>query len=86
MALYDNAKRRVKPSGWRNKTRVELRKRAMPAGSPLTSIYDGQTCIGFTVARGKLGIEAFTADGKSRGIHPTRHEAAKAITNGEATS
>jgi len=86
MALYDNAKRRVKPSGWRNKTHVDLRNRAMPATSPLTSIYDGQTCIGFTIARGKLGVEAFTADGKSRGIHPTQHEAANAITDCEAAS
>jgi hypothetical protein len=48
--------------------------------SALTSIYDGQRCVGFILQRGKLGHEAFTADDRSVGIFRTQHEAANALT------
>jgi hypothetical protein len=30
-----------------------------PASAPMVSVYDGTTCIGHVIARGKLGHEAF---------------------------
>jgi hypothetical protein len=35
---------------------------------PLVSVYDGRTCIGFVLARGARGFEAFDAAEKSLGI------------------
>jgi hypothetical protein len=50
-----------------------------PTTSPLLSVYSGRTCIGFILARGKLGFEAFNADQRSLGIYPTQREAAAAL-------
>jgi hypothetical protein len=52
------------------------------SGAPLTpmvSLYDGRTCAGFILNRGRLGFEAFTADQRSLGTYPTQHAAADAI-------
>jgi hypothetical protein len=38
----------------------------MTTTSPLLSVYDGQRCVGFVVARGRRGYEAFTAAGDVR--------------------
>lgn len=47
---------------------------------PLTSIYDGQRCIGFLLRRGKSGVEAYDADCISLGLFPTEGEAANAVS------
>jgi hypothetical protein len=43
------------------------------------AVYDGRTCIGFLLPRGKAGIEAFDAEHASLGIYPTVKAAADAI-------
>ena len=50
---------------------------------PMLSIYDGRICLGFVIARGKLGFEAFDRDVRSIGVYPTQGEAANAIPNKE---
>jgi hypothetical protein len=47
--------------------------------SPLAYVYDGRECLGFILARGHAGFEAFTDDEQSLGVYETRHEAAIAI-------
>jgi hypothetical protein len=49
-------------------------------GPPMSSIYDGQICIGFILKRSKAGVEAFDADCISLGIFPTELDAANAVT------
>jgi hypothetical protein len=56
------------------------------ATTPLVSVYDGRTCLGFVLARGKLGFEAFTADERSLGTYATQREAAAAIGEPEGES
>jgi hypothetical protein len=46
----------------------------------MATVYAGQSCLGFILARGKTGYEAFTADEKSIGMFPTQRAAADAIT------
>jgi hypothetical protein len=46
-----------------------------PAAIPLVSIYDGQRCLGFILARGKTGFEAFAANEQSLGLFPSQKEA-----------
>jgi hypothetical protein len=48
----------------------------------ITSVYAGQVCLGFILARGAAGFEAFRADEKSLGLFPTQREAAAAIMRG----
>ena len=48
--------------------------------APMLSVYYGKTCIGFIIARGKLGFESFSADLVSLGTFPTQREAADAIS------
>jgi hypothetical protein len=45
----------------------------------LVSVYAGQCCRGFILARGAAGFEAFSADEKSLGVFRTQREAAAAI-------
>jgi hypothetical protein len=47
--------------------------------TPMVSVYSGQQCIGFIIARGKLGFECFDAEQRSRGIFPTQREAVAAL-------
>jgi hypothetical protein len=47
----------------------------------LQSVYSGQTCLGFLLNRGKLGIEAFDAAEHSPGIFPTLKEAGDAVSH-----
>jgi hypothetical protein len=56
---------------------------ARPTIAPMVSIYDGRECIGFVIARGRIGFEAFNADLDSLGTFPTQREAANAIPNNE---
>jgi hypothetical protein len=46
----------------------------------LISIRDGQRCVGFVIARGKLGFEGFDRDQRSIGFYPSTQDAARAIT------
>jgi hypothetical protein len=50
--------------------------------SPLLSIYDGQTCIGFILNRGQQGWEAFDAGDASLGLYPSQRDATNAIITG----
>jgi hypothetical protein len=47
--------------------------------SPMLSVYDGRTCIGWIMSRGKAGFEAFDADQRSLGVFATQREAAAAL-------
>ena len=49
-----------------------------PSG-PMSSIYDGQQCVGFVLKRGPAEAEAFTAELQSLGTHPTEAEAIKVV-------
>ena len=51
--------------------------------SPLSSVYDGQRCIGFLLSRGRAGVEAFDCDERSLGVYPTQGEAVNAIPDNE---
>jgi hypothetical protein len=44
--------------------------------SPLAYVYNGRECLGFVLARGKLGFEALDREGHSRGLFSTQREAA----------
>jgi hypothetical protein len=44
------------------------------------AVYDGQTCLGFLLPRGKSGVEAFDADDKSIGVFSDMKAAADAIS------
>ena len=48
------------------------------------AVYDGRTCLGFLLPRGKQGVEAFDHDDKSLGIFPTQKSAADALSAKEA--
>ena len=47
--------------------------------APMSYIYDGRACLGFVLARGKLGFEALDREEHSLGIFPTQRAAAAAI-------
>jgi hypothetical protein len=49
------------------------------APSPLLCVYDGRECLGFILARGKLGFEAVDRDERSLGVFQTQREAATAV-------
>jgi hypothetical protein len=46
----------------------------------LLSVYDGRTCLGHVMARGRFGFEGFDVDDKSLGMFRTRPEAVDAVT------
>jgi hypothetical protein len=58
--------------------------RAAPEQSLLVSVYDGRTCVGLILARGKSGFEAFDRDDKSLGLFKTQEAATNAISEGSA--
>jgi hypothetical protein len=45
------------------------------APSPLSYVYDDRECLGFILARGKLGFEAVDRDERSLGLFQTEREA-----------
>src|SRR5262249_27078379 len=49
------------------------------APSPLSYVYDGRECLGFVLARGKVGFEALDREEHSLGIFSTQRKAATAI-------
>jgi hypothetical protein len=44
------------------------------------AVFDGQTCIGHLLSRGKAGFEAYDRDDRSLGIYPDQKSAADAIS------
>jgi hypothetical protein len=48
--------------------------------APLVTVYDGRSCIGFVLARGRAGYEAFGADETSLGLFPTQIAAIDTIS------
>jgi hypothetical protein len=53
------------------------------SGAPIVSVFSGKLCLGFILARGEAGFEAFEADGeRSLGLFLTQREAAAAIMRG----
>jgi hypothetical protein len=55
----------------------------MTVVSPLTYVYDGRDCLGFILARGKVGFEAIDRDERSLGLFQTQREAANAVMRKE---
>jgi hypothetical protein len=51
----------------------------MSTTSPLLSIYDGQELVGFVLARGRRGYEAFNAGERSLGMFKTQNGAVNKI-------
>jgi hypothetical protein len=51
--------------------------------SPLAYVYHGRECLGFVLARGKLGFEALDREEHSLGLFSTQREAAAALTRGK---
>jgi hypothetical protein len=49
------------------------------AAAPLSYVYDGRTCLGFVLSRGRAGFEAFDREQNSLGMFPTQRAAAAAI-------
>jgi hypothetical protein len=47
--------------------------------SPLAYVYDGRTCLGHVLNRGRQGYEAFDANDRSVGIFKTQAEATEAL-------
>jgi hypothetical protein len=53
--------------------------------TPLLSVYGGRQCLGFVLARGSHGFEAFSADPEqSLGVFATRKAAINQLTKTEA--
>jgi hypothetical protein len=48
------------------------------------AVFDGQTCIGHLMPRGKLGTAAFDADDRLLGIFPNQKSAADAVSRAGA--
>jgi hypothetical protein len=53
----------------------------MTAAPPMVTVMAGNECVGFVLARGVAGFEAFDRDAHPIGLFPTADEAAAAITN-----
>lgn len=49
--------------------------------TPMLSIFAAGACVGFVLARGKLGHEAFDAEQHSRGIFSTQAAAVAALVD-----
>jgi hypothetical protein len=53
----------------------------MKPAPAITSVYSGRDCIGFAIARGVRGVEAFTANERSLGLFKDVPTAANAIAD-----
>ena len=51
----------------------------MSTSTPMLSVYDGQQLVGWILARGRRGYEAFTAGERSLGVFETQDEAVNKI-------
>jgi hypothetical protein len=58
----------------------EANKTLDPTQAGFLAVFNGQTCIGHLLLRGKSGVEAFDADDKSLGLFPDQKSAADALT------
>ena len=47
----------------------------MSTSTPMLSVYDGRQLVGWVLARGRRGYEAFDAGEKSLGVFKTRDAA-----------
>jgi hypothetical protein len=47
--------------------------------APMSYIYDGRTCLGFVLWRGRAGFEAFDREERSLGLSPAAPAAANAV-------
>jgi hypothetical protein len=57
----------------------------MSTSTPMLSVYDGQQLVGWILARGRRGYEAFDADENSLGTFASRDAAINKLTaNGGA--
>jgi hypothetical protein len=54
------------------------------ARTSMVSVYDGRSCMGFVLARGRTGFEAFDVNELSKGLFPTQQEAAAALSEDRA--
>jgi hypothetical protein len=52
---------------------------ARSATTPMVSVYDGRACLGFILARGRSGFEAFDREERSLGLYPAAPAAANAV-------
>jgi hypothetical protein len=52
----------------------------------LLTVYDGRTCVGHLIRRGKTGVEAFDVGDRSIGIFKSASDAADAVTAAFARS
>jgi hypothetical protein len=52
---------------------------ARSATTPI-SVYDGRACLGFILARGRAGFEAFDREERSLGLYPAAPAAANAVS------
>jgi hypothetical protein len=63
-----------------NKDRAMPIRNRIPERKPsMLSVTDGTTCVGFVLARGPAGFEAFDFAGKSFGMFSTQRDAVLAI-------
>jgi hypothetical protein len=53
--------------------------RSIPAS--MLSVYNGRDCVGFVLARGCAGFEAFDRDERGLGVFKTAPDAANAVFN-----
>jgi hypothetical protein len=46
----------------------------------MLAVYDGRTCIGHLLLRGKVGVEALDVNDRSLGLFPDTKTAASAVS------
>jgi hypothetical protein len=46
---------------------------------PMATVYFDEVCCGFILRRGRDGVEAFTSELKSLGLHPSEDEAVRVV-------
>jgi hypothetical protein len=63
-----------------------MNSRTVSSATSLLSVYDGRRCIGFVLARGKTGFEAFDRDEQSRGHFATQELAIAALTTDQTAT
>jgi hypothetical protein len=60
-------------------TRSRKASKATPQARHL-AVYDGRTCVGHLLMRGRAGVEAFDRDDNSLGVFASASDAANAVT------
>ena len=54
--------------------------------TPMVTVTEGRTVLGFVIARGKTGHQAYTADQRDLGLFETRVAAANAVADAAVTT